>query len=300
MTWRSLLLQQLEFYWTTHFRPRIEGLTDDEYFWEPALGAWSLREGDDGRWELDSLPVEPPIAPVTTIAWRVGHLGRDVLGKRARAFFAPGDVGDDVVMYDDQYWPDPLPHTADGALALLDEAYQLWRDGVAGLSDEELLQKLGSRGGPYADDTMAALVLHISREVMAHGAEICLLRDLYRARHMAADPVVAAAVIGDADGVAGMLDDGATAPADLLAQAAGLRHWPVVMALVERGADPNVGVPSALHYAAAAGEVEVARALVAAGASLAVEDPQYAMTPGGWAEFFGHAELGAELGQKGS
>jgi len=28
---------------------------------------------------------------------------------------------------------------------------------------------------------MAALVLHLNREVMAHGAEICLLRDLYRA-----------------------------------------------------------------------------------------------------------------------
>lgn len=32
-----------------------------------------------------------------------------------------------------------------------------------------------------ADYPMAALVLHISREVIHHGAEICLLRDLYRA-----------------------------------------------------------------------------------------------------------------------
>jgi hypothetical protein len=29
---------------------------------------------------------------------------------------------------------------------------------------------------------MAALVMHLNRETMAHGAEICLLRDLYRAR----------------------------------------------------------------------------------------------------------------------
>jgi hypothetical protein len=28
---------------------------------------------------------------------------------------------------------------------------------------------------------MAELVVHINREVMHHGAEICLLRDLYRA-----------------------------------------------------------------------------------------------------------------------
>jgi hypothetical protein len=28
---------------------------------------------------------------------------------------------------------------------------------------------------------MAELIVHINREVMHHGAEICLLRDLYRA-----------------------------------------------------------------------------------------------------------------------
>jgi hypothetical protein len=30
---------------------------------------------------------------------------------------------------------------------------------------------------------MAALVLHINREVLHHGAELMLLRDLYRNRH---------------------------------------------------------------------------------------------------------------------
>jgi hypothetical protein len=29
---------------------------------------------------------------------------------------------------------------------------------------------------------MAGLIAHISREVMHHGGEICLLRDLYQAR----------------------------------------------------------------------------------------------------------------------
>ena len=39
---------------------------------------------------------------------------------------------------------------------------------------------------------MAQLVLHINREVMAHGAEICLLRDLYRAEQSQRDPLVPA------------------------------------------------------------------------------------------------------------
>jgi hypothetical protein len=36
--------------------------------------------------------------------------------------------------------------------------------------------------GPFADHPMAALGLHINREVIHHGAEVACLRDLYRAR----------------------------------------------------------------------------------------------------------------------
>jgi len=37
----------------------------------------------------------------------------------------------------------------------------------------------GPAEGPYAEYPMAALVLHIHREAIHHGAEIALLRDLY-------------------------------------------------------------------------------------------------------------------------
>ena len=42
-----------------------------------------------------------------------------------------------------------------------------------------LAQPSGPAAGPYAASPMAALVLHINREVIHHGAEIALLRDLY-------------------------------------------------------------------------------------------------------------------------
>jgi hypothetical protein len=29
-------------------RARIDGLTDEEYFWEPAPGCWTIRQRDDG------------------------------------------------------------------------------------------------------------------------------------------------------------------------------------------------------------------------------------------------------------
>lgn len=51
------------------------------------------------------------------------------------------------------------------------------------LGSDGLARPCGPVEGPYAEASMAALVLHINREVLHHGAEICLLRDLYRARY---------------------------------------------------------------------------------------------------------------------
>jgi hypothetical protein len=50
---------------------------------------------------------------------------------------------------------------------------------VRGLGAEGLAQPCGPAEGPFADYSMAALVLHINREAIHHGAEIALLRDLY-------------------------------------------------------------------------------------------------------------------------
>jgi hypothetical protein len=69
--------------------------------------------------------------------------------------------------------------TAAEALGQLDEAHVAWIKGVRGLGAEGLAQPCGPAEGPFADYTMAALVLHIHREVIHHGAEIALLRDLY-------------------------------------------------------------------------------------------------------------------------
>jgi hypothetical protein len=144
---------------------------------------WSIRPDVTGRLQADFAFPEPPIPPVTTIAWRLDHGTRGALGKRARALFggSPAGGASDADMYDDRHWPEPIPADAAGALASLDHAYGLWHSGVAGLDDEAMTRPLGPAGAAYADSSVAQLVLHINREVMAHGAEICLLRDLYRA-----------------------------------------------------------------------------------------------------------------------
>ncbi len=51
--------------------------------------------------------------------------------------------------------------------------------GVRGLGGDGLSRPCGPAEGPYAGCPMAALVLHIHREVIHHGAEVSLLRDLY-------------------------------------------------------------------------------------------------------------------------
>ncbi|WP_460959676.1 DinB family protein [Parasphingorhabdus pacifica] len=84
-----------------------------------------------------------------------------------------------LTSYDQSF---PYAGTATLALRQLDEAYHNWSTGVLGLTVEELAAPCGPAEGPWADASMAELVLHINREVIHHGAEIALLRDLYRHR----------------------------------------------------------------------------------------------------------------------
>jgi hypothetical protein len=48
------------------------------------------------------------------------------------------------------------------------------------MTDAALWEPIGPLGGPFSESTRVAWVLHILDEVIHHGAEIALLRDLYR------------------------------------------------------------------------------------------------------------------------
>jgi hypothetical protein len=178
--WGAVLVGQLEFYWAAHLHPRLRGLTDEEYFWEPVEGCWTLRRGPDGRYLLDAQWPEPSPPPVTTIAWRLIHVGVG-FATRGSAFFGDGAVPDDATMFDPRHAPAHLPADAAAAIAFLETTYQQWHDGIAGLDEEALSAPLGPKGAQFANDPMAELIAHVNREVMHHGGEIGLLRDLYRA-----------------------------------------------------------------------------------------------------------------------
>ena len=172
MTGRELF-EQLGWHWENQLRPRLEGLSDGEYFWEPVPGCWNIRlsgEGAEIDWEWPT--PEPP--PVTTIAWRLAHVTGGVLGFRANWHF-----GDQSLTWE-TFRPSP---SAEEALSALDGAYAAWRDGVLAAPEEFFdAQSQGPPGTLDAQFPFSQVILHINREVIHHGAEIALLRDLYAAR----------------------------------------------------------------------------------------------------------------------
>jgi len=180
--WGAQLVDQLDFYVEAHLLPRLDGLDDEEYFWGPVDDCWSVRADASGEWHIEHPPVNGDGGErVTTIAWRMAHVAVLNLGTRARCFFDP-DTDDTAPNMFHQSWMPAVPAGADQARELLVAMWQQWRDGVLTLSDERLAASVGPRGGPFAEEPFAGLVLHVSRETMHHGGEIGVLRDLYRAR----------------------------------------------------------------------------------------------------------------------
>lgn len=160
------LTEQLEFHWRGQLRPRLDGLTDDEYLWQPVPDCWTIHP--DGSIDFAYPPPDP--APFTTVAWRMAHVIVGVFAMRNHSHFGgpPADY---------QSWP----YATDAVTALqqLDQTYATWIDGVRALSTGDLNRPCGPAEGPYAEYALSELVLHINREAIHHGAEISCLRDLY-------------------------------------------------------------------------------------------------------------------------
>lgn len=184
MFWRDELIDQLEWHWENQLRARLDGITDDEYFWEPVPG-WNVRrrgttapvaaaegyvQAGTGDFLIDFAFPEPAPAPVTTIAWRFGHVLVGILGARTAAHF--GGPSHDYMTYD-------YPGTAEEALRRLDELHRRWVAGVSSWTESDLRVPVGDLEPGFEERSRATLVLHVHRELIHHCAEIALLRDLY-------------------------------------------------------------------------------------------------------------------------
>lgn len=154
-------------------RDRLEGLTDAEYFWEPAPDCWTICRVGPGRYRADDSD-SPDVPPFTTIAWRLWHLVECYGGIRNPQWLGierqPGGFER----------ADPAPATAVEAITALERAHALWQGLLEELPADSWWEPLGPVAGPYADDDKASLVLHQLDEQIHHGAELGVLRDLYR------------------------------------------------------------------------------------------------------------------------
>jgi hypothetical protein len=273
-------------------RARVEGLSDEEYFWQPAPGCWTVRQRASGTWRIDWPLPRPEPEPFTTIAWRLWHL-IDMYGEnRAPEWLNIPPQGDPIGMDDPAGAP---PSSALDAIALLDRAHDRWDAHLDLVTEDALAEPVGAVAGPqYRDRTRAAYVLHMLDEFIHHGAEVALLRDLWRWQQtIAGDPLLERVARGD-ESVLDDLDD-ASAAGELVDQAARYGRWDLVVGLVERGAPVATTGRTPLHMAAGAGELDVVKLLLDRGADPTAIDPEFRATPLQWADFLRRADVAAFL-----
>jgi len=183
---RSLVLGQLGFSWwdlSTH----LDGLTDEEYRWQPAPGALSVvrrsettrRVTGAGEWVAEwprggtewTRGDDDP--GVRTIGWLVTHLV-EVFAERWEWTFGGHRLRrDDIEVHP----------TAHAGVAALTDVVERWQRDLAAL-DAGRFWTVGLSQATEIDAQapFAHLVLHVNRELVHHGAEICVLRDLHRVR----------------------------------------------------------------------------------------------------------------------
>lgn len=147
---------------------RLDGLTNEEYLWEPTPNSWSVHTSPgDGTVVVDGAGVrEIDPAPVPTIAWRLWHIAIDCFDDYTRRF--GGDQSDATPLW-----------TLDASEAI-EIARSKWQAYRSLVSELDWWGELGDSWGPWSQHCVADMVMHASNEMVHHGAEIGLLRDLYR------------------------------------------------------------------------------------------------------------------------
>jgi hypothetical protein len=101
-------------------RDRLEGLTDEEFFWRAVPEAWTIFEDRSGHWTYHYAIPDPDPAPMTTIGWQVVHLGTTRLMYHEWAYGAAKMTFPEIA----------IPYTAEAAVQFLAEGYEALRADV--------------------------------------------------------------------------------------------------------------------------------------------------------------------------
>ncbi|MFD4247141.1 DinB family protein [Streptomyces sp. NPDC058525] len=166
---------------------KVGPMTGEEFLWEPVGGCWSVRRRTEGPgpratllagtgdWGRDAAKYPHPWPPpFTTIAWRLSHLS-EMLTLRA-----DHTAGSRTRTRDDY----PVSGNVEEAVAAFDTAADAWRKALLSV-DDAALDTVGYCTYPHgsdAEEPFIDIAWWVNQEVLHHGAEIALLRDLHRER----------------------------------------------------------------------------------------------------------------------
>jgi DinB superfamily len=183
-------------------------LTDDELFWEPIAGSWSVRSRADCRtvtpfgdddWAVDfdayldrAADKGEAVHPLTTIGWLMWHIG-SMPGRLAELDFLGGSRTT-ASGWTSAYLTDhPVFTRAADAVDTMRSGWRALERALEVATDEALERPtrrysysdqpgrpaLGDQPGPLSYG--AAIIASTLNEVSHHGTQIRMLRDLYRA-----------------------------------------------------------------------------------------------------------------------
>jgi hypothetical protein len=159
----------------------LTGIEESEFFWEPVPGCWTVHRREEkraasadgsGEWVLDYEVPDPQPAPLTTIAWRTVHIAA------VNYLYWDYAFGPATLSYDLD-----IPGSAARAVPWLRASQGPVREALARLSDADLdSPRLTNWGETWPCHRIFTTLI---TEQTHHGAEISLLRDLYRNRYPA-------------------------------------------------------------------------------------------------------------------
>ena len=168
----------------TRLARTLTGIGDEELFWEPVADCWTVHRRSEqraksadgsGEWVLDYELPEPHPAPVTTIAWRTVHIA-SVNYLYYDYAFGPATASFDLDM----------PGSAAKAVEWLRLSQEQLRAVLQDVADADLGElRLTNWGDLWPAERIWRTLID---EQVHHGAEISLLRDLFRNRDTLGQP----------------------------------------------------------------------------------------------------------------
>jgi hypothetical protein len=174
-------------------------LSNEEFFWEPIPGSWSVRRRIDcrtpdpfgsGDWvaDFDDALVRAAdegraVEPLTTIGWLCWHFG-SMAGRAADLDFLDGHRAADSGWTTPYLGHHPVFTSSSDAVDAMRTGWRSLDRAIHASTDESLERPTRFWGYPGYPGVAAPgyqILANILNEISHHATQVCSLRDLYRA-----------------------------------------------------------------------------------------------------------------------